>query len=180
MTQSIGRPLLSERSIRRQAAACARISSFGYHLKGIETSSVSYPRARSSGTRLRTCSSAPPSTKGTCASHTSTVRIVIGHADRPLCGEPEVDDVAVLDDVLLALQAPLAVIAADGHRPARDQRIVCHDFGPDESTRDVGMDFTGGILRGRPARNGPGAALVFTHREERHVAEQVVAGADHA
>ena len=36
MTQSIGRPLLSERSIRRQAAACARISSFGYHLKGID------------------------------------------------------------------------------------------------------------------------------------------------
>ncbi len=34
MTRSIGSPLLSLRSIRRHAAACARISLFGYHLNG--------------------------------------------------------------------------------------------------------------------------------------------------
>ena len=37
ITASIGRPLLSERSSRRHAAACVRISSFGYHLKGTDT-----------------------------------------------------------------------------------------------------------------------------------------------
>ena len=41
--RSIGRPLLSLRSSRRQAAACGRISSFGYHLKGTLTSSASIP-----------------------------------------------------------------------------------------------------------------------------------------
>ena len=45
MTRSIGRPLLSLRSSRRQAAACGRISSFGYHLNGSATRSTAYPRA---------------------------------------------------------------------------------------------------------------------------------------
>ena len=41
ITRSIGSPLLSLRSISRHAAACARISPFGYHLNGMLTSSAS-------------------------------------------------------------------------------------------------------------------------------------------
>ena len=42
------------------------------------------------------------------------------------------------------------------------------------------MDLAGGERGGEIARDRPGAALVFTDREERDVAEQIVAGADHA
>ena len=52
MIRSIGRPLLSLRSSSRHAAACGRISSFGYHLNGSDTRSVAMPRARSSRDQL--------------------------------------------------------------------------------------------------------------------------------
>ena len=42
------------------------------------------------------------------------------------------------------------------------------------------MDLAGRELRRRAARNRPGAALVLADGEERDVAEQIVAGADHA
>ena len=45
---------------------------------------------------------------------------------------------------------------------------------------DVAVDFAGRELRGGAARNRPGAALVLADREERNVAEQIVAGADDA
>src|SRR5581483_562278 len=89
--------------------------------------------------------------------------------------EAEVDDVAVFDDVVLAFEAHLAVIAAGGHRAARDQMVVADDFGADESPLDVAVDLAGGELRRRVTRNRPGAALVLADGEERDVAEQVVA-----
>src|SRR6185295_11038240 len=97
-----------------------------------------------------------------------------------LSGEAEVDDVAVLDDVLLALEPHLAVLLARGHRAARHQVIVADDLGTDEAALDVAVDLAGGELRRRIARDRPGAALVLADGEERDVAEQVVAGADHA
>src|SRR6266480_4090980 len=95
-------------------------------------------------------------------------------------GKSEVDDVSVLDHVLLAFEADLAVIAARGHGAARDQMIVPDDLCADESPRDVAVNLAGGQLRRRPARNRPGAALVLADREKRDVAEQIVAGANHA
>ena len=95
-------------------------------------------------------------------------------------GEAEVDDVAVLDDVLLAFEPDFAVIAAGGHRAARDQRVVADDFGADEAARDVAVNLAGGELRRRAARDRPGPALVLADGEERDVAEQVVARADDA
>src|SRR4051812_32288174 len=92
----------------------------------------------------------------------------------------EIDHVAVEDDVLLALEAQLAVLAARAERAAREQVLVADDFGADEAALDVGVDFAGRELRRRVARNRPGAALVFAHREERDVAEEVVARANHA
>ena len=64
------------------------------------------------------------------------------------CREPEVDDVAVLDDVFLAFEAHFAVIAARRHRAARDQVVVADDLRADEASRDVAVDLAGGELRG--------------------------------
>src|SRR5260221_1465739 len=94
--------------------------------------------------------------------------------------EAEVDDVAVLHDVFLAFEADFAMVAARGHRTARDERIVADDFGADEAARDVTVDLAGGELRRRSAWNRPRAALVLADSEEGNVAEQVVAGADDA
>src|ERR1700687_5860814 len=99
---------------------------------------------------------------------------------RNLGGEAEVDDVAVLHDVLLALEPDFAVIAADGHRAPADQRVVADDLSTDESPRDVGVDFAGREMRCGAPRDRPGAALILPDGEERNIAEQVVAGADDA
>src|SRR5713226_4422609 len=98
----------------------------------------------------------------------------------PLGGESEVDDVAVLDRVLLAFETDLTVIAAGGHRAAGNQMVVGDDLRADEPARDVAVNLPGGELRLRVARNRPGTALVLADGEERDVAEQIVAGADHA
>src|SRR6185295_9231573 len=111
ITRSIGRPLLSLRSSSRHALACARISDFGYHLNGTLTSSASWPCTRSSATSSLTCDSAPPRTKGTCASQTRTV-LAMGQSASG--GVTKIDDVAVDDDVLLAFEAELSVFAASG------------------------------------------------------------------
>ena len=72
------------------------------------------------------------------------------------------------------------MIAAGGHRAASDQRVVGDDLRPDESSSDVAVDFARRQLRRRVARDRPGPALVLADREERNVAEQIVAGANHA
>ena len=180
ITRSIGRPLLSLRSSSRQAAACARISCFGYHLNGTLTSSASCPCARSWRTSSRTWNSAPPCTNGTCASQTShrIVRIIYRRIYHVACRN--VDHVAVGDEVLLAFEPQLAVIAAGGERAAREQPIARHDLGADEPALDVGVNRAGGFLRRRVARNRPRAAFVLADREERDVAEQLVRRANHA
>ena len=58
--------------------------------------------------------------------------------------------------------------------------IVRHDLGADEPAREVGVDLARRRLRRRAAGNRPRAALVLAYREERDVAEQIVAGPDHA
>src|SRR5262245_12858052 len=55
-------------------------------------------------------------------------------------GETEVDDVAVVDDVLLPFEADLAVLAADRHRPSCGQCLVRHDLGADEPPLDVAVN----------------------------------------
>src|SRR2546422_633066 len=85
-----------------------------------------------------------------------------------LCGEAEVDNVAVADDVVFAFEPDLTVIAARGHRAARDQTVVADHFRANEPPRDVAVNLAGGGLCGRVARNRPGAALVFVeaHQDE--------------
>src|SRR5262245_46542870 len=93
-------------------------------------------------------------------------------------GEAEVDHVSVLHDVLLAFEAHFAVVAAGRHRSAGDECIVCHDLGADEPAGDVAVNLAGGDLRLGPARNRPRAAFIVADGKKRHVAEQIVTGAD--
>src|SRR5262245_63290504 len=95
--------------------------------------------------------------------------------------EAEVADLAILDGVVLALQAELAALAHRGHRAGGgDQLVVADDLGADEAARDVGVDGTRGILGAGAGGHRPGAALVVADGEEGHEAEQRVAVAEHA
>src|SRR5262245_58486733 len=58
--------------------------------------------------------------------------------------EAEVDDVAVLDDVLLALEAQLAGLAALGLAAVVDEVLVVGHLGADEAAFDVAVDLAGG------------------------------------
>ena len=49
-------------------------------------------------------------------------------------------DVAVFDDVLLALQAELAFFASAGVAAEIDQRLPVHHFGTDELLLEIGVD----------------------------------------
>src|SRR5262245_13203953 len=98
----------------------------------------------------------------------------------PSCREPEVDDVAVLHEVIFAFEPHFAVIAAGRHRAARDEVIVADHFRPDESARDVAVNLARGELGRRAARYRPRAALVFADREERNIPEKIVTGTDDA
>ena len=58
-------------------------------------------------------------------------------------GMTKVDHIAVEDDVFLAFETKLAVLAARGERAAGEQVLVAHDFGTDETALDVGVDLSG-------------------------------------
>src|ERR1700694_1701933 len=86
----------------------------------------------------------------------------------------EVDDVAILHDVLLAFEPEFRVFLARAERPALQQYLARDDFRADEPALDVAVYFSCRQLSVRPARNRPRAVFIFAHREERNVAEQIV------
>src|SRR3954471_25011430 len=81
--------------------------------------------------------------------------------------EAELDHVAVLDDVVLALQAHLAQLT--GLRPGADveQLVPLDHLGPDEPALEVGVDAPGALRRGRALEEGPGAGLLLARGQER-------------
>src|SRR5207244_3796299 len=83
-----------------------------------------------------------------------------------LGGDAEVDDVAVLDDVVAPLETESPVRAAGGDRAGVDQDLPGHDLGADEVLLEVGVDRRGGLDGVGPARDRPGAALVLARRQE--------------
>src|SRR5207245_5260489 len=93
---------------------------------------------------------------------------------------PEVDDVAVLHDVLLALETQLPCLATLRLAPVADEIVERDHLGADEPALDVAVDLAGGLERRRAAADGPRAALVLARGEEAHEVEQVVARADEA
>src|SRR5262245_9730075 len=95
--------------------------------------------------------------------------------------EPEVADLAVADDVVLALEALLAPGPEIGERSLdRHQIVVARDLGADEAPLDVRVHRAGGGLRPRARGDRPRAHLVLTHRKEGDEPEQRIAVAQHA
>src|SRR5690606_17930010 len=92
--------------------------------------------------------------------------------------EAEEGDVAVLEDVFLALEAVFAGFAGGGGAAEAREVVEGNDLGLDEAFFEIGVDDAGG-LRGLPALlDGPGADLFFAGGEVGLQAEQVVAAAD--
>src|SRR5262249_60132426 len=87
-------------------------------------------------------------------------------------GKPEQHDVAVLDDVVLALEAHLAGLL--GAKLATGSHIVVEGdgFGADEALLEIGMDAAGGARRLGAGLHGPGTRLLGTGGKKRKEVEQ--------
>src|SRR5262245_40613977 len=94
--------------------------------------------------------------------------------------EAEVDDVAVLDDVVLALDAELADLAAARLAAELDEVAPVDDLGADEAALDVGVDLARGARGRGAARDRPGAALVGAGGEHRDEGDELEGGAQEA
>ena len=81
--------------------------------------------------------------------------------------EPEVDDVAVPDDVVLALETELPRLAAPGLAPEAHEVLVGDHLGADEAALDVAVDLARRLEDRRAAADRPGAALVLAGGEDR-------------
>ena len=97
---------------------------------------------------------------------------------RSLYVEAEVDHVAVLDDVLLALAAQQSLFLCRRDAAAADHVVEIDRFGADEAALDVGVDLAGGLGSLGALFDGPGAALVLTVGQEGDETQQVIAALD--
>src|SRR5439155_10526792 len=86
--------------------------------------------------------------------------------------------VAVLHDVLLALEAELARFAAFRLAAVPDEVVEGDHLGADEAALDVAVDLAGRLERRRAAADRPGPALVLARSEEAHEVEEMVARTD--
>src|SRR6478672_10309695 len=93
--------------------------------------------------------------------------------------EPEVHDIAFLDDVGLAFEAELASLAGARFAAPRDERVVGDHLGADEAALEVAVDCARRLRRRCAARHGPGAALFWPGRVEGLQPQQTVRRADH-
>src|SRR3990172_11671623 len=94
--------------------------------------------------------------------------------------EAEVHHVAVLDHVVLALDAELARLAAARLAAELDEVAPVDHLGADEAALDVRVDLARGARRGDAARDRPGAALVGPRGEHADQADQLEGRADEA
>ena len=76
---------------------------------------------------------------------------------RSLHIKPELDDVAVGHDVVLAFHADASVGAGLGEAAVFDQVVVADDLGLDETALKVGVDHSGGLRRSPALVDRPGA-----------------------
>ena len=93
--------------------------------------------------------------------------------------EQELNDVAVLNDVFLALGA-LQTLGLDGGvvEVVGFEVAVADDAGADEAALEVAVDLTGGLRSLGALADGPSAALLLAVGQEGDQAQQVVAGGD--
>src|SRR5581483_9632102 len=93
--------------------------------------------------------------------------------------EADLQDVAVLDLVVLALDAELPLFLGPGPRADREQLVPPDDLGPDEPPLEVGVDHAGALGGPGAGPERPGPALLVAGGEERPPAEEVVGGVGH-
>src|SRR5262245_17845182 len=103
---------------------------------------------------------------------------VTAAASRASDVQPEVNHVAFLDDIGLALEPQLAGFARALLAAPRDVLVVADDLGANEAALEVRMDRTGRLRRRRVALRRPGAHLFRAGRVERLEPEQLVRRAD--
>ncbi len=97
---------------------------------------------------------------------------------RRLDVEADVDDVAVLDDVRLALEPLQPAAGRLGVRSALEQVVPADDLGADEAARDVRVDRLRRVERGLAVLQRPRARLGVADGVERDQAERVLQPAD--
>src|ERR1044072_5512706 len=88
--------------------------------------------------------------------------------------EAEVNHVAFLHDIGLALEAQLARFACALLAAPRDVLVVADDLGANEAALEVRVDRAGRLRRRRVALRRPGAHLFRAGRVERLEPEQLV------
>jgi hypothetical protein len=82
--------------------------------------------------------------------------------------EEEVADIAVLDDVILALGQHLAALFGGMLGTGLDEIVELNDLHPDKAALDVAMDLAARHRGGRAFADRPGPAFVFAGRIEGH------------
>ena len=99
--------------------------------------------------------------------------------ERSVC-EAEMQDVAVGDDVVLALEAELARFASPRLAAIGDVVVVGDGLGADEAFLEIGVDDAGRLRRFRPFLDRPGPRFLRADGKESDEVQEVVAGADDA
>src|SRR5260370_18582566 len=94
--------------------------------------------------------------------------------------KPEMHDVAVGDDVLLAFQPQLAGIAGAGLAAERDVLGIGNRLGANKTLFEIGMNDAGGGGRPGAAVDGPGPRLLRPDGEIGDEVQELIAGADQA
>src|SRR5207244_3403817 len=92
--------------------------------------------------------------------------------------EANVQDVAILDDIVLALQTEEAFRARIRHGAGGHQIVVRDHLGPDEAAFQIGMNLAGRLRRLGPPTYRPGAYLIFTSRQEADQVQQLITSPD--
>src|ERR1700751_6336396 len=88
--------------------------------------------------------------------------------------------VAILHEIVLALEAQLSMGFGRCLRAGGEQRVPVDGFGANEMFLEVGVDGSGRLLRPRINRDCPGAALVLAYGEKADEAKQLIALANQA
>src|SRR5262245_63074560 len=100
------------------------------------------------------------------------------HAGAQLHVEPDVQHVAVADDVGLALEALLPAARRFRVRARLDQVVPVDHLAADEAPGDVGVNRAGCVERRLAVAQRPGARLLLAGGEERDEVERVTEPAD--
>src|SRR5215472_4344819 len=93
-------------------------------------------------------------------------------------GESKIDDIAVLDDILLAFQAQFSFVPSLAFAASGDEIVVVNHFGADEAALEIAVDAAGGAWCAVATADGPSLHLVLPHGKERDQVQQTVGSAN--